>query len=96
MKFTLAILTVLVPFFVHAGGGGGLRPGMESGMVRPEIVYSLGTQNGSEQFAYGTLSFGRWDVKTISLPQEVISQNQKMLNALEQSKNSSDWVRLEK
>lgn len=54
MKFTLIILTVLAPFFAHAGGGGGLRPGMEAmTMQNPEYVFNLGENNGVVQFAMG-------------------------------------------
>nr|BFD66195.1 hypothetical protein HAGR004_12170 [Bdellovibrio sp. HAGR004] len=46
MKFTLIILTVLAPFFAHAGGGGGLRPGMQPMMMSNPGLFELGGTGG--------------------------------------------------
>ncbi|MBS1972661.1 MAG: hypothetical protein JSU04_20300 [Bdellovibrionales bacterium] len=92
MKFTLAILTVLVPFFVHAGGGGGLRPGMESGMVRPEIVYHLGESNGVTSFAFGQLDNNEWKIQNITLPTSEIELDYNTKQALQVSKKLKNWA----
>lgn len=46
MKFTLIILTVLAPFFAHAGGGGGLRPGMQTMMMSNAELSNFGGTGG--------------------------------------------------
>ncbi|MBV2168813.1 MAG: hypothetical protein KUL82_08910 [Bdellovibrio sp.] len=93
MKFTLIILTVLAPFFAHAGGGGGLRPGMQNMMMKnPEYVYNLGELNGVVQFAYGQYQGTKWNVEKLSLPVSDLQLDPSALSALRSSKELKTWI----
>lgn len=94
MKCTLVILTVLIPFFAQAGGGGGLRPGMESGMVRPEIVYHLGESNGITYFAYGELENKQWNIQKANIPTIELNLDYKTKLALKASQENKNWVEI--
>lgn len=95
MKFTLAILTVLAPFFVHAGGGGGLRPGMESGMVRPEIVYQVREADGMIEFAHGSLENHQWNIQNLKIPTVQLIEDRAVFSALKKSKVLNNWVEIQ-
>lgn len=95
MKFTLIILTVLAPFFAHSGGGGGLRPGMQTMMMRsPEIVFTLGSDSNSVTFAHGKIQDNKWQVQQLRLPIGRVLADQHLLRALDQSTRSQDWETL--
>lgn len=95
MKFNLIILTVLTPFFAHAGGGGGLRPGMQTMMMNsPEIVYMLGADPNSVTFAHGKFQGQKWQIQQLRLPIYQVIADQNLLKALDQSTQNKDWESL--
>lgn len=95
MKFTLTILTVLAPFFAHAGGGGGLRPGMQTmSMQNPEYVFNLGETDGVVQFARGQYQGTKWNVEKLSLAASDLQLDPSALSALKSSKELKTWVEI--
>lgn len=95
MKFTLIILAVLAPFFAHGGGGGGLRPGMQTMMMqRPEYVFSLGENSGLVHFAYGQYDGTKWNVKKLSLTASDLQLDLSTLSALKASKELNTWIEI--
>lgn len=93
MKFTLIILTVLAPFFAHAGGGGGLRPGMQTMMMNsPEIVFHMGQKDGFVKFAYGHLEGNQWQIQRVQVPKNELTLAPEETSALEKSEITKDWV----
>lgn len=96
MKFTLIILTVLAPFFAHAGGGGGLRPGMQTMMMQksPEFIFALGEKNGLVEFVRGQYHGQTWMVENVSLPVDELQLDPSTSYALDSSKILNSWIEL--
>lgn len=93
MKFTLIILSVLVPFFAQAGGGGGLRPGMEMmAATNPEIVFNLGEHQDIVYYSRGRLVNNQWKIENIQMPSAGLEMESKIKSALETSKTLQDWI----
>lgn len=111
MKFTLIILTVLAPFFAHAGGGGGLRPGMQTMMMTtnlgnhaaavnfanqtPKIVFNVSELNGWTKFAYGQLVDRQWQIRHMEIPTTELITHTSLADALQNSSLVNDWVEVE-
>lgn len=95
MKFTLIILTVLAPFFAHAGGGGGLRPGMQTMMMKsPEVIYHLGDSTNTVQFAYGKFENNNWKIEKLSIDSDALNLNRELSEAILKSNLTNSWVPL--
>lgn len=98
MKFTLIILTVLTPFFAHAGGGGGLRPGMQRMMIvrNPEIVFSMGSNNDSVFFAHGKKIENSWEINKYRISIDALQKDEALLQALSSSEQNNSWTPIQK
>jgi hypothetical protein len=95
MKYTLIILSILLPFFAQAGGGGGLRPGMEMMTANsPEIVFNLGDKDGIARFAHGQLINNQWHIQKMEIPKANLLNQQEVISALQESKTKGDWAQI--
>lgn len=103
MKFALIILTVLAPLLGHAGGGGGLRPGMQTMMFNSdisnsktthslEIVYDMGNTNGVQKMIYGRLLENKWSFQNLQIPLNELNLTKEEINALETSRTTRNWA----
>lgn len=93
MKFTLIILTVLAPFFAHAGGGGGLRPGMQTMMMNrnPELIFNIGEQDDWVKFAHAKLVEQKWQIQKIEMHKDDLMSDAPLVKALEDSLTIKNW-----
>lgn len=100
MKFTLIILTVLAPFFAHAGGGGGLRPGMSMLMSNQELISLVNTSHvlskvddfkEADVVVAGRYENNKWDMKKYYVPKKEIENIPALKDALNQTFHNQNW-----
>ena len=81
-----ALLKNTESFTNHGTGGGGV--------LRPQIIFNLGQQNGLVRYAHGQLVQGQWKVQEMALPVEVVVENSEFVNAMTESLVKNEWVEL--
>ena len=105
LKLYVVILGTFISFpAIASTHGGGVmmttgNPNLSNGVgtskprtgQSPEIVFNQGKQNGIVKFAYGQLVDNEWQMQNIEMPESELA-DASVLNALQDSKNLSDWA----
>ncbi|MBS1972626.1 MAG: hypothetical protein JSU04_20125 [Bdellovibrionales bacterium] len=78
-----------------AGGGGGVRPGMQTMAAKqPEIVYSIRQSEESVIFAHAQLINNKWQIERFSLPKTEFTMNEEFESALKLSQQTKQWIEI--